>query len=96
MCRRTHAAYARAELAIGTHPLGRAGISRPIEIRGPSPLPRPPSPLPAPVSTCIGGIGYSAASNGKPIDYPAARFYHTPSICKLIHYNCSVKVAHVR
>jgi len=41
-------------------------------------------------------IGHSTASNGKPIDYPAAHFYHAPSVCKLFHYNCSVKVIHVR
>ena len=73
----------RAELAIGTRPIGHTGISRPIEIR-------------APGFDMYSSIGHLAASNGKPIDYPVARFYHTPSICKLIHYNCSVKVAHVR
>lgn len=86
MCRRTHACismYTCAELAIGTQPIGHTGISWPIEIR-------------APGFDMYSGIGHSAASNGNPIDYPVARFYHTPSICKLIHYNCSVKVAHVR
>lgn len=71
MCRRTRAyigVCACAELAIGTSGLQATPVFPGRLKYGPPP----------PDFDMYSGIGHSAtASNGKPIDYPAARFYHT-------------------